>query len=108
MNRLTIKTATGYDWSDFAREIAANDPDIVGRKVREYVGVCEDAGVTPVEIAALKAESEKLFDLLNRFYQAASKIDLAYCMLADGDHSSLSGEEYERLMDVFVEVEEVI
>jgi len=58
MNRLTIKTATGYDWSDYAREIAANDPDIVGRKVREYVGVCEDAGVTPEIIRALLGESK--------------------------------------------------
>jgi|GEM_PF-2329259 len=58
MNRLTIKTATGYDWSDFAREIAANDPDVVGRKVREYVGVCEDAGITPEMIRALWDESK--------------------------------------------------
>jgi len=53
MNRLTQKTSTGYDWSDFAKEIAANDPDVVGRKVREYVGACEDVGVTPEMIRAL-------------------------------------------------------
>jgi|GEM_PF-3069646 len=107
MNRKTFeKDGKVFLWSQGQLKWRAYPRYVL--EAHEDLAAYERTGLTPDEISALNIESEKLFDMLNRFYRAASKIDLAYCMLADGDHSGLSGEEYERLMDVFVEVEEVI
>ena len=56
MERLTKKSAEGtYEWSERAEELIklTNDPTIIGKRVREFVGVCEDHDLTPEGIAEL-------------------------------------------------------
>lgn len=54
--------------------------------------------------------NEKLLDLLKRFYYAASKLDGAYCTVINNEDftQGLTADEYEKCMDVFIEVKELL
>lgn len=55
--RLTRKDEFGvYVWSDYALEIAGNDPTIIGQTIRNCIGVCEDCDLTLARVAELALE----------------------------------------------------
>lgn len=56
----------------------------------------------------LEDENKRLKELLKKLYNTAHKLDFAYCTLAYRGESGLTGEEYEKLTDVTIEVEEYL
>lgn len=55
--KITGEWGPKYVWSDEA--LAVDDPTVIGRGVREIVGVCEDYGLTAERIREIMDERKQ-------------------------------------------------
>jgi DNA repair exonuclease SbcCD ATPase subunit len=61
-----------------------------------------------VEKQAYMEHISKLNNLLKRLYEAAAKLDAEYCTYLNRGEHNLSVDDYEKIVDVFIEVEEYL